>query len=395
MSIDFRQVQQTVIELSERAPLRFHQRRELLSRARGLLHEWAERGSELRAKADQARHYERNLRCALPTVERLDKRGPLPPAVPAAVLLAADGSQIPTEHGLPVEYCLINVGAVRMQPGSGEVPRIHIQSELLYDEQLYTPTGEITDATLALLRDTKERSVLAGLAEAESGPVIALTDGPVELAAGYGGERPDSTEFQRQLEDYRAALHRLERRGAAVAGYVDKPRSGLLARLLEIALASPSDLQALHTYHPLRGVTDDLLLRDLLAPGQRSAVYGLSSGFSAAYSDGLALHFFYLNVGAPGAAHIARVDVPAWVVEEPDLLNGLHAALVEQCRASGGRPYPYILHRAHESATVTFDERREVTDMIVQALLDHGIPLDDISAKQFYKDLQGRTRYRS
>ena len=59
----------------------------------------------------------------------------------------------------------------------------------------------------------------------------------------------------------------------------------------------------------------------------------------------LALHFFYLNVGAENDDYLARVEIPAWVAENPAQLDTLHAVLISQCRMLGPRPYPYLLHR--------------------------------------------------
>jgi len=66
---------------------------------------------------------------------------------------------------------------------------------------------------------------------------------------------------------------------------------------------------------------------------------------------------------------------------------------VDQCRILGTRPYPYLLHRAHETALVTFQDRDQVTQMIALELHRQGIPIQGVSYKQANKDLPGRTRY--
>jgi hypothetical protein len=76
------------------------------------------------------------------------------------------------------------------------------------------------------------------------------------------------------------------------------------------------------------------------------------------------------------------------------LLNLLHATLLEQCRQMGAHPYPYALHRAHEIALVSFDERKRILDMIAIEHLNRGLPLGESSHKQSNKDLStGKTRY--
>ena len=87
-----------------------------------------------------------------------------------------------------------------------------------------------------------------------------------------------------------------------------------------------------------------------------------------------------------------RVEVPAWVAEDKKLLNDLHAVLVDQCQAISNRPYPYLLHRAHETAVVTRDEKEQVDTMISLELRNRGLKPGFKSGKQYHKDLEGRTR---
>ena len=53
-------------------------------------------------------------------------------------------------------------------------------------------------------------------------------------------------------------------------------------------------------------------------------------------------------------------------------LDSLQAVLVDQCRILGTRPYPYLLHRAHETAVVSLEEKEQVTQMIVLELRNAG-----------------------
>ena len=105
-------------------------------------------------------------------------------------------------------------------------------------------------------------------------------------------------------------------------------------------------------YHPLRGVSDRWLYGEktnpLLGPGERSAVFAIQSKSEKYYKGVLGLHFFYLNVGTEGHPWPVRVEIPKWVADDPEKLNLLHAVLVDQCRMMGSKPYPYLLHRAHE-----------------------------------------------
>jgi hypothetical protein len=174
---------------------------------------------------------------------------------------------------------------------------------------------------------------------------------------------------------------------------VDKPAANLVVRLLEAAMLPESELTEINKKHPLNGVMDSLLYREMLQPGERSAVFELQSQSAAYYQGDLGLHFFYLNAGRPKRPSLARVDLPAWVARNPRLLDDLHAALVSQCRVMGARPYPYLLHRAHEAAVVSLQEKDQVTQMITAELRRRGVSVGERSNKQAAKDLFGKKRY--
>ena len=177
------------------------------------------------------------------------------------------------------------------------------------------------------------------------------------------------------------------------AGYVDSPRSSLVVRLLEVAMTPDSELPNIKKIQPLRGITDIDLYYPLLSEGERSPVFSVQSPSIKVYKGPLALHFFYVNVGRPGSPSLARVEIPAWVAENPAWVDLLQSILVDQCRIMGSRNYPYLLHRAHETAVVTLSEKEQVVQMIAFELSRHGIRVGGKSQKQSAKDLPGRKRY--
>jgi hypothetical protein len=89
-----------------------------------------------------------------------------------------------------------------------------------------------------------------------------------------------------------------------------------------------------------------------------------------------------------------RVEIPRWVAQDCDLLFPLQATLVNQCRQMGSHAYPYVLHRAHEVALVTLEEKQQILDMIAAELYRQGVEVGEKSQKQAVKDISGtRTRY--
>lgn len=381
MALDFQQIRDQVKKLGERAPGREKHLLNLRQQAKELLAEHATRQEPLRHKVARAASLNAHLRCAVPTADPLTASFPLPAMPDNATILAADGSQINPDRHAAMNYCLVNVGAVEMQLGSHQAPLTTVQSQLYYDESLYTPNGLLSDSEVALIRDRREREALAELAGGKSGPIITLTDGPVEL---WGDERNPA--FPSQFQHYLNALGRLHKLGAITAGYVDKPRADLVVRLLEIASLPDDQLEQAGRQRHLLGVTDIDLFGGALGPGERSPLFAIQSRSSDKYQDELALHFFYLNVGRHENPWLVRVELPRWVVDDQALVQHLHAVLVHQCRIMGNEPYPYILHRAHETAVVTRIEKEQVEQMIALELRRRGVSVGRQSPKQFHKD---------
>jgi NurA-like 5'-3' nuclease len=127
----------------------------------------------------------------------------------------------------------------------------------------------------------------------------------------------------------------------------------------------------------IEGVTDAMLFGQVLAPGERSAVFRSASQVLGEYGAH-AVHFFYVHVGS----EIARVEAPEWVVESPDLLERVHAVVVDQAEKGGG--YPLALIEAHEKAVVRSAEREAFFRLLEEMLVRKGLP-GAISSKGWSK----------
>ncbi|MBV5347240.1 DNA double-strand break repair nuclease NurA, partial [bacterium] len=101
---------------------------------------------------------------------------------------------------------------------------------------------------------------------------------------------------------------------------------------------------------------------------------------------------FYLNVGTEGHPWPVRVEIPKWVADDKSKLDLLHGVLVKQCRMMGSKPYPYLLHRAHETAVVKMEEKQQIEQMLAMELRNQSEEMDEGSYKQSAKDGAGRTR---
>lgn len=396
MPINYQQIHIRIKEIGAGARERKKTLDERRTKARDLLTAYASELDFLRSKVDSAKAADANIRCALPLDESLASSHPAPASVieatlthRVATLIAADGSQIIPDRHDAVQFGLVNVGAIILKLNSGAPPQIHTDSQLLFDHELYTETGSVSQDDIEFSRDIAERKKLLELAKEQKGTLIALTDGPVEI---WGAKSANEGDYQKTLEQHKSILSQLQSRDVTVAGYVDKPGADLVIRLLELTQLDMEQMKEVRKQHPLRGVTDRWLFSGILKKGERSGVFAIQSSSRARYTGSLSLHFFYLNVGDANHPAIVRVEIPEWVAKDGVKLELLHSALIQQCLIMGAKPYPYILHRAHEIAVVSFEEKKQIAQMIQQMQLNNQETLDEISSKQSAKDRPGRTR---
>lgn len=396
MPIDYQQIYAKIQEIGKGARERKKTLEERRAKARELLNAYSSELDVLRSKVESAKATDPNIRCAVPLTEALASSHPPPDSVKEATLIAADGSQSIADRHDPIQFCVINVGAIVMKPNSGETPYVHTDTELFYGDAI-EDNGLTTDGGVALKRDLSERSVIEKLSKAMSGSIISFTDGTLEIFRARDIE--NAKLYQHTVDSYITVLSRLQSKEIVTAGYIDKPSSSLVIKLLELAQAKiPDDLESLRNAPPLKHVTDRWLfgfknnLFQLLPPNHRSAIFRIQSSADKNYKGVLELHFFYLNVGTQGHPWPVRVEIPRWVVDDKEKLDLLHSVLVEQCRMMGSRPYPYLLHRAHETAVVKNEEKQQIGQLLTLELLKNNEDVDDGSYKQSAKDLQGRTR---
>ena len=352
-----------------------------------LLREAAAAPDRLISAINVAAQADPNLRCAVPHQEDFSAGYPCPPGAGAPALLAVDGSQIFADRHEQVMFALINIGSVIIEPGSGRAPEIRVDSRLLHGDDLFAADGRLlSDGDMALLRDAAERRQLLANAPAVPG-LVALGDGPLELWGAKDASDPGA--FERALRAYLEDLRLLQRRGSTVAGYVDKPAADLVVRMLEVSQRQTTTAGGPKSIRPLRRVSDRWLFGRLLAPGQRSAIFALQSSSRLRYSDDLAIHFFYLNVGNDIYPALARVEIPRWVAQEHRRIDALHRVLLDQCALMSARPYPYILHRAHETARVSMQEHEQIKLRLLLEMREHGLEPETVSGKSSAKSVPG------
>ena len=331
-----------------------------------------------------------------------------PPEVPADwTSVSVDGSHIDVDRHLPLRCLLINLGGCAITYGRDFGCDLFSEPALAVDDAdlyLRPPNGAygetlIAGPLLAALRTVREVERLADAVESlpDDRPVLALLDGTLAFWDLQRGQYPRyvaDTLIGDRLSRALARLRDASRDGrpVAVAAYTSRPRTTEVSGAVRLMLCNQGDADcnrlctARHSQSEIcegaAGFDDRELFDAVLEPGHRSPLYR-SSHLAARFALGLATgqewsHFYYLN----GGTEIARVEVPDWLADDPELLALGHAMLVKQCRLGLG--YPVAISEAHEQAVITGHDREEFRRMTLMLLEQRGLPAPE-SAKSFSK----------
>jgi hypothetical protein len=381
MPINYLNLQPQIKDYCEQAKSIYESRARKIDKAIDLLHRCADEiasGGLHNVPALTSPHTK--SRCARPNNERIDQSYGLINKE-QYVLLASDGSQISSNHHDALPISLINISGVFYQPNSGKAPEIQTFSEFIRNAENDIILKMIPEDQVNMVRDVAEAGMLANW-HSESGlPIVAISDGPLELFH----QPRSSADHQQLFREYLLTLQKIRRAGKILGGYIDKPRADLVIRMLEIIYKSESDFD-------LSNISDADIFSRILEPGNRSAIFQLNSPSSSNYTGPLALQFFYLNVGRKDKPWIVRVEINRWTADDKASVHLLHQALLDQCRLMGNQPYPYLLHRAHEEAVVHFDEKEKLISLLSFLLQESGVEIGIRSYKSSAKELQKRTR---
>jgi hypothetical protein len=378
VTLELNQLTDVIEEMGQAFARQQRQFGQLVERARAWLGEFADKG---RAFEDVAWEFN----AAVPTHEPLDQVVPLPTLPERFTVMGADGTQIqPDRHGLALYY-MINLGSLVYRHGSGETPEARSVPRLCYkEEDLYEGALLVVGNLLDVRRDRAELEHLADLVEAEpAGPTVALVDGTILLWVLENLPAPGRGE---KIEGYLEQVERIRHKGAAPAAFTSRPRYTGVGRLLHLAHLG-GDVERAHSEpNPLERLPDRAIFSSLAA-GARSPLFASPGTVNRDYyaPTGNQVYFFYVNVaGEEEEAVVARVETPAWVVDEPELLALVHGAVVLQSRIAGG--FPYVLARADELAFISGPERQRLEEMVAVALLRAGV-VPGLSPKADYKGL--------
>ena len=334
---------------------------------------------------------------------------PPPPAPPDWMAASVDGSHIDVDRHLPLRCYLINLGGCALTYGANPDCQFFSEPTLATDDSdLYLRPEDgsnaetsISGALLGALRTVREVERLADAVEESSPttPVLALLDGTLAFWDIQRGNYPRYVVDTLVNDRLRGALARLRAasrggRPVALAAYTSRPQTTEVAGAVRACLCVSNPTECTRRCSARRsdlaqcdsaaGFDDRELFDALVEPGHRSPLYQTgrrASHFALDLAVGTEWsRFYYVNSGT----EIARVEVPDWVAEDPDLLALGHSMLAKQCELGLG--YPVVISEAHEQAVVSGRDREEFRKLALMLMEQNGLPTPE-SAKTLSKRL--------
>lgn len=324
-------------------------------------------------------------------VEPLSTRVDLSVAPAIHTVIATDGSQIAPNHH-EIAYCyLINVGRVVLHYGQSRHPLLDSLPEVFYrSEDLYVSRqwGIRTEEWMGYCRTVSEAAALAELGAAQAkneqtlpltshassatSPSLAMVDGSLIhwFLEPLPGEARD-----RILPPILSAWDQLRASNIPLIGYLSASRSGEALNFLRLQTCpylapdcathcfGKTEQAPCQVFAPLK---DTALWSRLLEPGQRGPLWRSSARILDLYGDH-AIYFCYVHVGT----EIARIEFPAWVVEDSTLLDTALSLTLAQVQKGYG--YPVALAEAHNQAVVRGGDRTRFFALLEQQMIRAGL----------------------
>lgn len=312
---------------------------------------------------------------------------PVPPKIHTVV--ATDGSQIAPNHH-EIAYCyLLNMGRVVLHYGQNRHPLLDSLPEVFYrQEDLYMSRqwGIRTEEWMGYRRTASEAKVLAELAISAKGeaPILAMVDG--SLIYWFLEQLPIDAR-DRILPPILEAWQQMRDAQIPLLGYLSASRNVEGMNFLRL-LACPHPVPDCVSYCPnqldkipckiFEPLRDTTLYSTQLKPGQRGALWQSNARILDLYQD-QKIYFCYVHVGT----EIARIEVPAWVVENSAMFDQSLGLMLAQVQKGYG--YPVAIAEAHNQAVVRGGDKARFFALLEKQMIKAGLKNVGTSYKEARK----------
>ncbi len=280
---------------------------------------------------------------------------------------AIDGSQIYPDHHEGVPFFLVHTAALLFNYGlvGAESSFAYTTNSEVFCLQDLDNAQSLESPAAFVDRKRAEAELHAGQVLADGQPrpfpplFVLLFDG--SLIFWHLTSR--AVERDPFFRSYCTILEGYARQSLVTAWYTSLPQGRDLVNLVRAAFGD----EVGEAYKTV--VDADLLggqFGGWLQPNHRTAAFFSGAEIAAHYPAMVRPAFFYLNTGD----EVARVEIPAWIAENPILCDQIAGVLLDQC--TKGQGYPISLAEAHEQAVVRSADRELFFSCARQALEDGG-----------------------
>lgn len=316
---------------------------------------------------------------------KITEKYPLPNSIENYTVAAVDGSQIyPDRHEVTPCY-LINLGIICLTYGGN--PKAEMKSEALLfakENEIFPRINgrkvQVNSALADFNRDILEREKLAEICLINSGNknLFGLIDGTLipwvlgtEIPGRFTPEDLKEGDFKRNiLERYSNVYTQLYEAKIPFASYISSSRSNEITNFLRLNLCDQNQIDCKNckprlekkeiACEKINGISDSELLENILEEGERTQVFLSTSEVLTARIDGeelfpshLRIGFFFLKV----QNEIARIEIPIWLTDFPEMLDFVHSQIYLQSQKGLG--FPISIAEAHNFAVVSNREREK------------------------------------
>lgn len=274
--------------------------------------------------------------------------------------LSVDGSQIYPDRHQGVSCFLINIGSVMITYGTapGNVQLTSTPHLFLPDmEQEMIGGVELVNCRRQELEFSTGLQLAKSIARDDI-PTVLFFDGSLIFWHLSGQDTALKEYF---FPRYIKSLQEFYENRQLFACYASFPKNKELVNLMRFFLSENDPHADEHTLIP--HVIDNAVAQFFLMPAMRSTVFCSTVALCEQYPDHLRPYFFYLR----NHDEIGRVEIPAWIAHDENLVDLIAATILDQC--TKGRGYPVVLAEAHEQAVIKGPDR----DFFYHAIAKIGI----------------------
>lgn len=265
-------------------------------------------------------------------------------------VVASDGSQIYPDRHMGSNYYVINTGIVTL--------RYDTKSSASFNSEPYFFT-DLAEGNVADYVDSKrhELEIADGLKVClhETGNVFYLADGSLIAWHLFGKSENFIDQF---MPNYLQQLQTFYQHKTPIIGYTSLPNSKEVVNLLRAKLCNFEASKFEINY--LQDLVDSDLLAILLQPLQFTTWFKSNVAAVKSYPEHLKIYFAYCHT----CSEIARIELPAWVVQDQGLLDLCMQVVVDQIQKGYG--YPVALSEAHQQAVIKTQDRNFFYQVINQ-----------------------------